>query len=222
MSVTPDFIGQIYKDTNNGNLWRANSLTPGDWTLEAQQSELQLSPIATPCGELVGVNTFGSPLPGVTSIVINHVHPQASIDIESTLNVTSIILPNLVDVDLGNVSGGSLLIFDHAALTSVSAPNLVTCRNGVVWNTLSINTNPVLVSISVPSLAPLNGCNLDFSKNALDAATVNAILARCVAAAGFVSGLVDLSGGTNAAPTGQGILDKATLNARQPGLAVTN
>jgi hypothetical protein len=40
MSVTPDFIGQIYKDTATGNLWRANSLTAGDWTLEVVANQI--------------------------------------------------------------------------------------------------------------------------------------------------------------------------------------
>lgn len=43
MSVTPDFVGQVYKDTNTGNIWRANSLTQGDWTLECSGSPTQVT-----------------------------------------------------------------------------------------------------------------------------------------------------------------------------------
>jgi hypothetical protein len=57
---------------------------------------------------------------------------------------------------------------------------------------------------------------LDLSGNALSAASVNAILAWYAAnyslgAAG--DQFIDLSGGTNAAPSGQGLADKATLIA---------
>jgi len=52
-----------------------------------------------------------------------------------------------------------------------------------------------------------------FTNNALSADTVNVILARAVANTGFV-GTIQLDGGTNAAPTGQGITDKATLLTR--------
>lgn len=54
----------------------------------------------------------------------------------------------------------------------------------------------------------------DFSGNALPAAQVNAILAYFVAhasAVGITPGTIDLSGGTNQAPTGQGDTDQATL-----------
>lgn len=58
------------------------------------------------------------------------------------------------------------------------------------------------------------GFTLDFSTNALTAADVNAILSVCASAIGVYSlesVTLDLSGGTNAAPTGQGITDKAAL-----------
>lgn len=52
----------------------------------------------------------------------------------------------------------------------------------------------------------------DASNNALTVSAVNAILAAFVAA-GRATGTLTLNGGTNAAPTGQGITDKATLVA---------
>jgi hypothetical protein len=55
-----------------------------------------------------------------------------------------------------------------------------------------------------------------FGSNALPAAAVNQVLADCVVSLG-ISGrvvcTVNLAGGTNAAPTGQGLTDKATLVA---------
>jgi hypothetical protein len=54
---------------------------------------------------------------------------------------------------------------------------------------------------------------------------INQILADLVtslALPGRVGCTVDLSGGTNAAPTGQGILDKATLNGTPDWVVTTN
>lgn len=77
-----------------------------------------------------------------------------------------------------------------------------------------------LQSFSLPAgWAPLDGSNVALTGLALSAAYVNLMLAICVAEAGFTSGTVDLSGGTSAAPTGQGVTDKATLIAR--GITVT-
>ncbi len=59
------------------------------------------------------------------------------------------------------------------------------------------------------SLATLN-----FNANALPTASVNAILADCVTSLGIsgrVTCTLNLAGGTNGAPSGQGIVDKATL-----------
>lgn len=53
----------------------------------------------------------------------------------------------------------------------------------------------------------------DFDTQALDSSSVNAILAFCVAHGGS-GGTLFLQGGTNAAPSGQGILDVATLIGR--------
>lgn len=54
---------------------------------------------------------------------------------------------------------------------------------------------------------------VSFNGNALDATGVNNVLASIVVCCSSPStnGTVDLSGGTNAAPSGQGIVDVATL-----------
>ena len=58
----------------------------------------------------------------------------------------------------------------------------------------------------------------DVSTNQLPAASINAILADFVAA-GRAGGTLTLGGAGNAAPTGQGILDKATLTGRGWGVS---
>lgn len=72
-----------------------------------------------------------------------------------------------------------------------------------------VSTSPILCAFSIAS--QLAGApNINLSGNAI--ANTNAILADLVPFAGGVSGgTINLSGGTNAAPTGQGITDKAAL-----------
>jgi 3-methyladenine DNA glycosylase AlkD len=86
---------------------------------------------------------------------------------------------------------------------------------------VNIHDNPNLTDITLTNFVPTNDTKNYFSENALSAATVNAILARFVANAAFVTGVIDLSGGTNAAPTGQGLTDVTTLLARGVTVTVT-
>jgi hypothetical protein len=67
------------------------------------------------------------------------------------------------------------------------------------------NVHSIPVSISAGSTLA------DFSGNAMSASEVNALLAFLVANYPDLMWTLDLSGGTNAAPTGQGITDKNTL-----------
>ncbi|HEU0047674.1 MAG TPA: hypothetical protein VFQ43_08730, partial [Nitrososphaera sp.] len=67
-----------------------------------------------------------------------------------------------------------------------------------------------LVNVILTHFVMENGRNYRFDNCALNAASVNHILARGVAS-GITSTLIDLSAGTNAAPTGQGVIDKAAL-----------
>jgi hypothetical protein len=123
--------------------------------------------------------------------------------------LTTVSFPALVS----QTDNNNTLRFDNnTALTSIDFPVLVNSSG------LRITGSTSLTSISIPVLVPKNGRDFNFSGNALDATTVNALLARCVANAAYVSGTVTLSGGTNAAPSGQGIIDKATLIGR--GVAV--
>ncbi len=68
---------------------------------------------------------------------------------------------------------------------------------------------------------PTDGKLIGFQDCALSVESVDHILARCVASAGYVSGNVNLSGGTNAVPSAAGLTSKATLEGRDPGVTVT-
>ena len=113
------------------------------------------------------------------------------------------------------------LLIGNTALTTLDFPLLSSTDGGSlpIQKGLSVVNNLELTSITIPSLIFNDTGEYDFSNNALNVLSVNAILAQAVASAGFISGSLDLSGGTNAAPTGQGITDSATLTTR--GVTVT-
>lgn len=104
----------------------------------------------------------------------------------------------------------------------IAACPLITALSFPVLQTITANanffTNQAMTSFSAPNWVPTDGTTLDFSGCALTDTSVNHILARAVAA-GMTSGTINLFGGTNSAPTGQGILDAATLTTA--GVAVT-
>lgn len=264
MSVTPNFVGQRYKDTNTGNIWIANSTTPGDFSLELQNAYIEWLPRTTNLMNAIGLFTYGD-LSGITSIIFKQSSAIAGFDIESTTSLQSASFPNLVSVDALNVQGGGFTLSSNAALASISAPvlesvagplyivddapvltsldlgslqsvglaltirgtsltaislpNLVTVGGDVLNDALAMTSNANLATIDLSSYVPTNGTNIDLGNCALLAASVNHVLARCVANAAYVSGSVKLGAGTNASPTGQGILDVATLTGR--GVAVT-
>lgn len=247
MSVTPDFVGQRYKDTNTGNIWIANSTTPGDWTLEVQDLKVLTTPRTLSIADLIPfcvITNDGNPvLIGVTSINLTSATLQY-IAIGYANNLLSITGTVVSVVDEVTNDGNAVLIFGcqalqtisfpnvqstfgpwdlrgNPALVSISLPSLVTADNSG-FGGFNVRTCPSLTTIDVPLYFPENGDTFDGRDCALNASTVNLILARHVANPAYVSGGINLSGGTNAAPSGQGIADKATLNGRSAGLCVTN
>lgn len=143
-------------------------------------------------------------------------------------NLTTVALPKATSVTLncgGNAQLSSvqlpalreariLAISGSEALESFNAPLLVSATS------ISIRNNHNLTSVSVPLLTPSNGMVVDFYDNALDQASVDLILQRCVLSGSFVSGSVALNGGMNSAPsiTGMGYVN--TLLARGISIAI--
>lgn len=132
-------------------------------------------------------------------------------------NESLVTLPLSALASLGFES--QINIVQNDALTSIDLSNLSVGVDDNDSAEIFITSNPVLVSITLTNFVVKNNATLDFTGNALNAATVNSILARCVASASFTAGTLDLSQGTNAAPTGQGIADVTTLTGR--GVTVT-
>lgn len=231
MSETPDFVGQTYKDTITGNIWKANSLASGDWSLDLQNCGFRWSPAsANPLQDLYLF--VGDGFTGVTHFSFDF-QTYAGINIAFSTSLIELSFPNLVSIDptdlesytnsisncalletinfpLLQYSSGEFQISTNAKLVNLDLSSLVTVKYG----DFTINVNPLLTSINIPNFVPENGQQISFINNALDDTSVNLLLARCVANAAYVSGSISLIGGTNSAPTGQGLTDKATLIGR--------
>lgn len=156
----------------------------------------------------------------------------ADLQIQGNLLMTSVSAPNLTSVggnfvaqsqsgltsitltllhDVGVIQTSGRLYFDACtALTTINLPALVQ-----VWgdgtDELTTQGSTLLSTWNAPNWLPNDfGNTIDFQACALNVASVNQILARGVAA-GVTIDDFELAGGTNAAPAGQGIVDKATL-----------
>jgi hypothetical protein len=116
----------------------------------------------------------------------------------------------LESINLTNLqSVAGELYIRNTAVALLIMDNLVT-----VSGDMTIIANVNLATMSMSNFIPTSGNDIDFSECALNVTSVNHILARCVANPAYVSGTVNLSSGTNAAPSGQGATDVLTLIAR--------
>lgn len=131
--------------------------------------------------------------------------------------------PDLVHFSAGSIEQSSYwVIQNNPVMTTASFPIVLN------FTELTCSNNPSLGEVDFYDFSPpiIGGFSdfgdLDFSNNALTTASVNSILAMLVVInianfgdlTGSWMGYVDLSGGSNAAPTGQGLTDKATLQTR--------
>jgi hypothetical protein len=129
-----------------------------------------------------------------------------SLNLSDLQQLEALSVPLLAEGDI-NLSGPT-------QLASLDLPELTTLDWG-----LFCQDNASLANVSLPKLANA-GSSIVFSGCALSGQSVNHILAKLVADPTFGNDpergpkSADLSGGTNAAPTGQGLVDKATLIAR--------
>ena len=229
---------RLFLDKSSGDVWVKQ--TPSDvstgWKKLSTGSGGLITATPSDKAELFGVFTYGD-IPGVTDIIFNHTHSIAGFDVENLQDLISISFPNLIDVDPSNTQGGYILIANNPNLLELLFPKLVSVTQNVglivgtgnslltsialpefISGLITVRGNAGLVDLFFPKYVPVTGSQVRFDANALSAASVNHVLARCVANAGYVTGTVSLDGGTNAAPTGQGIADVATLIAR--GVAV--
>lgn len=160
---------------------------------------------------VTGGTTNFSSCAALTSFSAPLLQTAQAIDLSNTI-VDTVDLTSLQSLTQFFNFGGYINLRNVETIVSISLPALT----GIVTGSSSLGPNPALdfngceslTDVSIPLLASING-NVDFFDCALTETSVNHILARLVVC-GFV-GTVDLSGGTNAAPTGQGVTDVATL-----------
>jgi hypothetical protein len=117
--------------------------------------------------------------------------------------LASVTLTSLQTV--GSIIGGRLDFNSDTSLTTLSLPALTAIQADFLGNGCT-----VLASMSIPQLIFTDGSTINFTTDALNAASINQILARGVASA-VNTCIFSLAAGTNAAPSGQGVADKATL-----------
>ena len=148
-------------------------------------------------------------VPILTSINLNSLTSVGTIYMSDLPAITSIVLPSLTTViffiEIDNDTDVNHL------LTSISLPNLVHIGASALFG-----GNSALASWSAPNWVPTDGTNIDFAGDALNAASVELILRRCVLA-GVTICTIDLSGGTNAGTASlnaQGQADVITLGAQ--------
>jgi len=137
--------------------------------------------------------------------------------------LTSLAFPLLTDVTEADFQVGNcgLTSFSAPLLTSVAQQCQISETNIATLSLPSLTTlggnlmgflSPLLTTVSIPQVVFGAGVTVDFQGCALDVTSVNHILARCVASPLFGAGAqLNLSGGTNAAPAGQGAADVITL-----------
>lgn len=135
--------------------------------------------------------------------------------------ITYISLPSLVSLEnyLWSNSTDSVFLMSFCALlTSIDLPLFTgnVRKNTKIGSTTEFNiqSNPLLTTLNLPSLVPINGCNYVIKNNALNQASVDQILQRCAAEATFVSGVLNLTGGTNSTPSAAGLINKGIINGR--------
>lgn len=179
-------------------------------TQEAIDIEQAAQLISVSCPNLTTITGNGyfsmdgnSALTSVSCPLLASVLSAPGVQVRNCASLTTVNFNSLTTV------GAQLYFNFNASLVSLSLPSLTT-----VAADLNCQSCPSLTTVSVPLFLPTNGKQVLFDSCALTAASVNHILARCVANAGYVTGTVDLSGGTSAAPSGQGVADKATLIGR--------
>lgn len=156
---------------------------------------------------------------------------NGNLDIDSNPALTSVDLSGLASLNGG--AGDAGVFNNNDALVNLAFPSLVSvvntlqCGGNAVLQSLAFpvlttwtggfglnaNTNPALETIDISALITYNVASFSANACALNVATVNAILAKFVALGKGAGFTINLSGGTSAAPAGQGADDKTTLIA---------
>ena len=205
-SATPAFVGQLYHDTTADAYYRSTGLTVGDWTVISSGAWNFLTETG-PMDFSVGDSTIAGAV--VFSNLIGD-GGNTGIGFQFCANITSLSFLSLLTASY------SLVASNNPLLTFISATQLGMCGaqnpGGPIF---TVSSNPNLTNISMPNMLSKEG-SLDFSGNALNAASVELLLSRFVAS-GLSASAITLGGGTNAGLASlsvQGQADAATLGAQ--------
>ena len=174
-----------------------------------------LTTLSTPALAYVGGNYGPGTMASLTTLstpALAYVGGSLNISIMAAL--TSVSMPSLLNVV------GSWTVATMASLTTISLPAMVSYGSTIAATTGLGNLTTV--TLGTPgTLKRISGATINISGQKLDQASVNGILALLVSLDGTggttlwgAGKTVNLSGGTSAAPSGQGIINKATLVAR--------
>lgn len=174
-------------------------------------------------------NIYVTGTTNLTTLDLSTIKRIIQLKIQNNLELANVNLSNLIevynDLDIGNNDKlGSITfpalktlhaydtgILNNPSLTSISFPVLTSCKG------LYFQNNSILTSIDLPLLALITDKNLslNFNKNALSSSQVNLILHRLLNLPANIESYIQLQGqNPAAAPTGEGIADKATLISR--------
>lgn len=229
-----DISGQ--QDLESVNFWQLEKVDPWHFIIGSTAHNLKLTSLHAPLLETVygkfsiagnevlrvvslpsftkaqGVGSVGFNIS--TNYLLEYISLPELIEALFTLNIlgnpalTGFNLKKLVTV------ASTFLISYNDAIYEIALPALTT-----VGNNLDITNNYYLRKLSIPLFLPTNGKRVSCLNCGLNEASVDHVLARCIAEPSYVSGIVMLNGGTNAIPGAQGQIDKADLIAR--GVTVT-
>ena len=157
-------------------------------------------------GNYISQTLLGLPTTSITEFTFRSlVSSPGLVSVSFCNTLTKLSFPELISV------GDFVDVESNSNLTLLSLPKLVNSVNG-------INTGncPLLTSVDVSSLIPTDAGSLTFVACALDAASVELILRRCVLA-GVTTCTISMAGGTNAglaSLSAQGQADAVTLGTQ--------
>lgn len=170
------------------------------------------------------VNTFGA-LSFTTLASVASFNAPLLARADSSISFTTIAALASVSFPSLKYIAGAVSFATMAALETISFPVVITYGSTITANSALGNVANVTLG-TVGTLKAITGASINISGQKLTAASVNGILALLVSLDGTggttlwgAGKTVNLSGGTSSAPTGQGLVDKATLQAR--GATVT-
>jgi hypothetical protein len=165
-----------------------------------------------------GNGGYGDPILNTISMPL--LNSVGSLTVSSDYGVLIEYFPFLETINLGslttiNSNNSPLYISNCPVLTTLNIENLQTVN---VVNYIEISNNDVLTSINIDNLTTFDG-NFYGQNNAFNQVTVDGILNQLANVVVLTNRDVDLSGGTNAAPSVTGATYVATLVAN--GCTVT-